>query len=347
MYEKPLSELARLSQAAGKDPDITQGGGGNTSVKLDGRLMAVKASGCKLKDMTPQKGFVVLDYVKVREYYDRVDLKSDIDYYDDSARFVRDHCVDLPGMESGMRASVEAGFHSLLLKYVIHTHSVYANILCCTREGKFIAEELFGKEEYPMLWLPYIAPGFLLTLEIKKAMDRAGFIPKLLFMENHGLIITADDDIECQGLHDMVTEKVKQRFGITEAYGYVGIRKIGEDRYESNSDFLRNRFKESQRDAAWFESTILYPDQAAYLSGNISNDPQSPGKAFINLKTGSITYLTSSKEALTMEESIVAFLFILEIAERNGLHIMTMKKDEVEFIKNWEGIQYRKNLLKK
>ncbi len=44
-YNVLLDDYARLSQSAGARMDYVQGGGGNTSVKLDDTYMAVKASG--------------------------------------------------------------------------------------------------------------------------------------------------------------------------------------------------------------------------------------------------------------------------------------------------------------
>ena len=44
-HAKLLADFARVSQAAGARADYVQGGGGNTSVKLPGGLMAIKASG--------------------------------------------------------------------------------------------------------------------------------------------------------------------------------------------------------------------------------------------------------------------------------------------------------------
>ena len=46
-----LGAFADLSNRIGARPDYVQGGGGNTSVKLDGGLMAVKASGFRLSDV--------------------------------------------------------------------------------------------------------------------------------------------------------------------------------------------------------------------------------------------------------------------------------------------------------
>ena len=48
-YEGGLKELEYISKAVGIPVDYTQGGGGNTSVKLDEQYMAVKAYYCALK----------------------------------------------------------------------------------------------------------------------------------------------------------------------------------------------------------------------------------------------------------------------------------------------------------
>ena len=118
MYKKSIKEMIDMSCKVGSLPDYTQGGGGNTSVKFDDELMAVKASGCKLCDITKTDGFVVVNYKKVREYYDTVDLNVKRDFYKESSQFVKDNMVKLEGLNDG-RPSIEAGFHSLLEKYVM------------------------------------------------------------------------------------------------------------------------------------------------------------------------------------------------------------------------------------
>ncbi|NMA66786.1 MAG: class II aldolase/adducin family protein, partial [Clostridiaceae bacterium] len=62
MYEKRSKELEAISQYAGKRIDYVQGGGGNTSVKLNDEFMAVKASGYKLSQITENEGYVVVNY---------------------------------------------------------------------------------------------------------------------------------------------------------------------------------------------------------------------------------------------------------------------------------------------
>ena len=346
MYEKYFEQLAEMSQAIGNRADYAQGGGGNTSVKLDEELMAVKASGYKLKDMKVDDGFVVIKYKEIQKYYENVNLDSDTDFYKDSAEFVKRNTVTLPGLKDGMRASVEAGFHSLLYKYVIHTHSVYSNLLCCTKEGKSLAEDMFGDDEHGFAWVPYITPGFDLTLGIKHLLDDHEKMPKIIFMESHGILVSSDDYDECRELHEMITESIHKKLDLPAEFDHVGIKETGEDTFVSESEILKGYFKGTGRDSKWFEANILYPDQAAYLSGNVA-DGKDGNKINIDGGTGEIVYRTNHKEALTMEESIAALAYILKYAEEKGLTPVAMKQEDIDFIKNWEGVKYRKTLLKK
>ncbi|MFA7673681.1 MAG: class II aldolase/adducin family protein [Clostridia bacterium] len=345
MYEKSLEEMRDMSVCVGRLPDYTQGGGGNTSVKLSDELMAVKASGCKLSDMTLEDGFVVINYRKVREYYEKIDLNGKNDFYKESAQFVKDNMVKLNNIKEG-RPSIEAGFHSLLYKYVIHTHSVYGNLLCCTKEGEKIAAELFDHCPYTYLWLPYIAPGFFLTLEIQKKIEEMGRIPNIVFMGSHGVIISDTTLQGAQNINEYVSSQIRERLHITEPYGDVKVKANEKGTFMSDTKKVTDLLKGSKKDAAWFDSNILYPDQAAYLLGAVSTDG-SENKAKIDLKTGNVEYFTTYKEALTLDESICAFLFIMEEARKNGLHTYPMKDEDIAFIMGWEGEKYRKAMLNK
>lgn len=345
MYEKNIKEMIEMSRKVGSMPDYTQGGGGNTSVKLDDELMAVKASGCRLCDITATDGYVVVDYKSVRHYFDTVDLSEKRDFYKESSQFVKDNMVKLEGLNDG-RPSIEAGFHSLLEKYVIHTHSVYSNLLCCSRQGESIAKQLFEKSPYRYLWLPYIAPGFYLTLEIQKKIKTMGCIPSVIFMGSHGVIITGKTMAEAEKINEYVSDRIKERLNITKPYGNVAVKQLSEGVYQSDTPRLISYLKGKDYTDEWFDSNILYPDQAAYLLGAITTRGEEK-KARINLKTGITRYHVSYKEALTLEESICAFLFIMDQACKNNLDIYTMEDEDIAFIMGWEGEAYRKAMLNK
>ena len=69
MRQKALEGLAFISREIGVRPDYTQGGGSNTSVKLDDEYMAIKASGFKLRQVNELEGYVVVNYKNICSYF--------------------------------------------------------------------------------------------------------------------------------------------------------------------------------------------------------------------------------------------------------------------------------------
>jgi rhamnose utilization protein RhaD (predicted bifunctional aldolase and dehydrogenase) len=172
-----IKDLIDISQYAGNRADYTQGGGGNTSVKnAENGMMLIKASGYRLMDIDETTAFVAVDKNKIYNYYTSVDLSVEKDYEKESAEVSKDSVVPLAGIET-LRPSVEVGFHAILKKYVIHTHSVYANLLTCAVKGKELAERIYADVDFGYIFMPYIDPGF--TLSVKIFLVPCGF-PKTL-----------------------------------------------------------------------------------------------------------------------------------------------------------------------
>ena len=126
-HAKLLSDFARVSQAAGARADYVQGGGGNTSVKLPGGLMAIKASGFCLSDIRPDKAYAVLDGADLRNFYLTTEPSALADVEKEGSARAKADIRHIDGL-ADLRPSVEAGFHSILKTFVVHTHSVYATL---------------------------------------------------------------------------------------------------------------------------------------------------------------------------------------------------------------------------
>ena len=263
---------------------------------------------------------------------------------------VKANIVEFEGLKK-LRPSVEAGFHSLLQKYVIHTHPVYANLVCCSQNGRELMDEIFSEESYGVVWIPYINPGFSLTLRIKDTLEKYGketVLDKkvqIILMENHGLIATADDPEECVALHERANELIKEYFGIEEPYPQMQLSKLEENKFISRTGYLIDYFKSHKIDNDFFDQIVLYPDQLVYLNSSLSVDAMD-NKLNINSQTGEIIYLTTESEAQTMEESMLAYVYIIDQMERFGLSPKSMNQTEINFIANWEGEKYRKSLVK-
>ena len=148
-----LADFARVSTAAGCRADYVQGGGGNTSVKLADGLMAIKASGFCLSDITPTKAYAVLDGAAVRNFY----LTSEPEQFENvetaGSTKAKESVKVIDGLEQ-LRPSVEAGFHSILKTFVVHTHSVYANLAACAVNCKDICAAAFQGADYSWAWFP-------------------------------------------------------------------------------------------------------------------------------------------------------------------------------------------------
>jgi Uncharacterized conserved protein len=346
MYEDALKQFEYISQAVGIPLDYTQGGGGNTSVKLSDELMAVKASGFKLKQITPKEGFVVVNYKNLKNYINSIDPSQNKDYEKDSNEFIKNNIVEMEGLKK-LRPSVEAGFHAVLKKYVIHTHAVYANMVCCTHTGSEIVQKIFKNSDFTTAWIPYINPGFSLSLKINEAVEesltKSGKSPDVIFMENHGLIVSSDDAVKCVELHDLVNAAIKEYLAIKGSYPSIDLFKIDDNTFISKTDYIARYFRENAITEDFFYNVALYPDQLVYLNGNISAGGMDK-KMIINSKTGEIVYKTNYSEAQTMEETLLAYLYVVDGIKKSGLPLKTMSEKEIDFISNWESEKYRKSL---
>jgi rhamnose utilization protein RhaD (predicted bifunctional aldolase and dehydrogenase) len=165
---------------------------GNTSAKLSDVTFFVKASGSNLGSLT-EAGVVECKTAALLELLEQTGL-------DDKA-------VDNLLLESRVDAqakkpSVEALFHAFLLslpgiEFVGHTHAPQVNaILCSPRAREFATKRIFPDEivccDVASVFIPYTDPGLKLAQairdEVKKFMAEFARPPRVILMENHGLI---------------------------------------------------------------------------------------------------------------------------------------------------------------
>ena len=105
-----IFKLKKLSAKLGNDLSLIQACGGNTSIKLDGKLW-VKASGKKLKNALNEDIFVSLDLIKITNQLSINNSKKELNF--------KNIC------SSSLRASIETSLHAIMpYKVVLHTHSV-------------------------------------------------------------------------------------------------------------------------------------------------------------------------------------------------------------------------------
>ena len=334
-----LDDYARMSQLTGARADYVQGGGGNTSVKINGRQMAVKASGFRLSDVTPQNAYAVMDFSELRAFYRSNEPRMFEDVEKAGSQEAKKATLLIDGLPQ-LRPSVEAGFHSLLGTFVIHSHSVYANLACCALEMQEILNAALKDASFSWGSVVYIDPGarlsFAISDELKRVEAKTGREPAVLFLQNHGIIVHAETADECIRLHDEANELLAAHFGLKNG----AFPAAGPERY------IAGRIRDGEHSASFFMEEPLYPDQMVFFIGTLEfGEGAAPqGKVRLNLQTGEIASGVNELQTRALTDTLAAVLFIEEHIGKKGYKLSTMGEQAKAFIANWESEKYRKSL---
>lgn len=346
-----LVNFVRLSRALGARPDYVQGGGGNTSVKLADGQMAIKASGYCLGDIYFDKAYAVVNYENIRAFYCEHNPEDFEDVEKAGTNCAKENTIVIEGMEP-LRPSVEAGFHSLLKTYVLHTHSVYTNLAACSTSCREIAETAFAGAEYSWVWVPYCNPGVNLTFVIRDAMaqvqQETGKTPAVILMQNHGLVVHDDNPNTCLAIHADANERIAKLFGISSKdFPKIHLREMSGGFFAADMPYLKERLLATKYTQEMLADQPLYPDQMVFLADTfyIDKDKIAEGQCVASTKTGEVLMCMTEKNARTVTEMLTAVFFLIEQIERTGYCLSTMGDSAKDFIANWESEKYRKALV--
>jgi rhamnose utilization protein RhaD (predicted bifunctional aldolase and dehydrogenase) len=101
---------------------------------------------------------------------------------------------------------METGFHTGFKKYVFHVHPIYLNCILSLENGKDFIDELFKMEDFKYTYLNYYNPGLELTNKILNTND----IEDVVFLENHGLIVSSENYYKCVHLISRINTFTKE-----------------------------------------------------------------------------------------------------------------------------------------
>jgi len=189
-----LEQLITMTHTLG-DPanDYAILGEGNSSARIDQESFWVKASGAEMRTIDVQ-GFVQVRFDQVLPILEQDGLTDD-----DVKATLRAAKID-----SSVTAhpSVETVLHALVLqlegiRFVGHTHPTAVNAVLCSQEaeqavsGRLFPDEIVYCGPAPV-YVPYTDPGIPLARKIRDSiddyLDEYGEVPKVILMQNHGLI---------------------------------------------------------------------------------------------------------------------------------------------------------------
>lgn len=188
-----LGALIELSHQLGREERaLAILGEGNTSTRVDEETFIVKASGSSLGTLAPEN----VTQCRFADLLALLDRKKSSDAEIDEALLAS------RVNPQAKKPSVEAIFHAWLLTlpgvtFVGHTHPIAVNSLLCSRWGKTFASKRTFPDEIvccgeQSVYVPYTDPGLKLAAtiraETKKFVRVHGQPPRVILLENHGLI---------------------------------------------------------------------------------------------------------------------------------------------------------------
>jgi rhamnose utilization protein RhaD (predicted bifunctional aldolase and dehydrogenase) len=389
---KALADLIKISNITGKDSTLIQGGGGNTSVKTaDGRYMYIKASGTDLKDMNTHAGWRKLRLDSVLAIIKDKSIAK-LDVYRRETKVVNRLLLACDDKLTGdARPSIEAHLHAMLGKCVIHLHPVAVLSFACAKNGKAELEKLFKKIEnrklkiknsLPPLWVPYAHPGFALAKKIAKLnadyQNRFGRKPAVLFLQKHGLLISADGPNAALRLLRSVINRCAGKLKCPKADKAKPLNQeiiadvklcIRRAFYEATGRYaVISYFYDDEIAAFWRQKNAqkllsppaLTPDELLYANGPAMwvqdcvpkkiarrltsqiRKGKKPPVAFL-VKGAGLFVAAADKIAPAVRDIVKNSFVIRTNASRLG-GILTLNYAEQDFINRWEADAFRKKL---
>ena len=331
IYED-LTKLKQMSRYVGERFDLVQAGGGNSSVKHD-EWMFIKASGINMANITESAGYVVVNNKEIIEDIQKKKVKDVINY----------------NVLSNTRGSIETYMHSILKKYTLHIHPIQVNRILITKNARTYFSNRFPEA----LIIDYFTPGIKICDEIKSKYNNENII----FMTNHGLIITSDIYEDIYIILNNVLDTVESDLSMNvNRYKYTNqISKFINDTWSQNiitylcenMQIMEYLLKKPQL----FTENHTFPDAFIYCGIKI---------AFIEKIEDLCHFYTIYKEApkiiiihndiyisshslskcREIEEVLLSNLIIVDSTEEKTF----LSPDEIYFLNTWDAEKYRQQI---
>lgn len=336
--KRDLEEFSRLSMYCGERFDLVQAGGGNTSVKI-GEWMCIKASGYSMASITPSDGYVTINTGELLDDLYKNQIKDVVCYNT---------------FRTKTRGSIETFMHAFLKKYTVHIHPIQVNRVLISKESRDRVTSMFPNS----LVIDYFTPGIKVCEEIRKLYQGEN----ILFLINHGIIITHDHIDEIYTLIESVVSKfefTQEEREIFQKYKYTNtisktIQSVFHPPILSYLSEDRVLYRYLQDTPPLFVEPCTFPDALIYcgigvlrttqehLQRDIQNIWDQGGehpKVILFTDTQHIYCVGNSlKKCREIEDVFKSNLLILDTPYTKSY----LSENEIGYLNNWDAEKYRK-----
>lgn len=347
-----MKHFIEISKYAGMREDLVQAGGGNTSIKLDDKRMAIKASGIQLAEISETAGYSIVDFSMIAEYMKKIIIGGS--NYSEGEILER-------ALINGKRSSIETFLHAVTGKLTLHTHPVAVNILATRTGGMKALEELFPEA----LMVSYATPGLeLAKLYYQTFLNYNGKETNFhtIFLKNHGLIVsgnTADEVIErCENINQKIGNFIgldhtsyHHAYEIYKKFLECGIddKKIVVKVENKNILDTFYKFNYSLWDYQMCPDCIVFCGKAPFLYNQDCNEQilkkfiDSYGAPIIIQYDKDLFIRAETVKKAKEIESVLALSSRIALFNKNE-PVDLLTPGEQSFLLNWDSEQYRQKL---
>ena len=353
-----MQDFIKISRYAGMRNDLAQAGGGNTSFKPDDHIMFVKSSGVQLADVNEQAGYSRVDYKRIVDYF-----KENVEPYeaDVFTEEIGKKLLQEAQIEGG-RASIETFLHAVTGKYTLHSHPTLVNILAAREGGMDTLRTLFPEA----VFVPYRKPGAALAetyYKLYRRQQAQGADGTIVFLANHGLVISGDDADTVIRQTEEVLAKIAVYLGIDDS-AYRNATKLFTiiNRIDSLADHIvycsGNRYLSQEYAGAELVEKGLWnhafcPDCVVYASQrllwlkrdygrqDIMDFIEQYGLPALIYYEGYFYILAESVKKAQEIENVMSFAARVQYGNR-GQQMCLLSDAQKEELLNWDAEKYRR-----
>ena len=350
--------LVNLSTFAGNRFDLVQAGGGNSSAKLDEHCMLIKASGISLAEVSTDAGYVSIDYSLIRKFIADKHFSST----DRKEREILAAQLMAESKLSSMgQPSIETFLHALLNTYTLHTHPISVNVLTAKENWQSELASIWPDA----IFVAYHTPGIDLALALAEQIDHYqslnGEKPKVIFLQNHGLIISSANPEEVIQLTDEVCMAIEDNLAMNlERYRHVSqIQRLFSQLNIENINILCNDDSviqqqlnsENSHANIWpfCPDTLIYCGiKPVYLSSiadvsaiknYLDTFNEIPKVLILNQQ---VYFCASSLKKAKDSQDLFRFHLIVRQHSKDNIQRLTL--DEIAYLSNWDAEKYRQGV---
>lgn len=327
MQSQLLHKLAQLSARYGANPLLTQGAGGNTSIK-DSKALIIKASGKRLSQALNEDIFVEMDQQRLLSAIGR---GEEIDFN--------------ANLKGPLRGSIETPLHAVIPQtVVVHLHSVRTLAHAIRVNARQALEERLAG--LPWALVPYAKPGWPLTWELQKTLAQS---PSVWVLQNHGLIVAADS---CEGA-EVLLDEVERRLERSPTNESSSPSSALQSWVASHPEYRLPRENHAHTLAFCGETLdrlvqgVLCPDQAVFLGREVEvvNDlaelPASPTAVATVVRQHGVLLKASASQG---SDDLVTCLGLLASRVEPSDKFSYLSQPQIEELLDWDAEKHRQAL---